>query len=157
METKNVVSVDGRPFVPVSSEDLDLIKINDQEYHFIYEGESIRIEVEEVDRNNKTLTLLLAGNRHVVKIGEPLDQLIKSLGFNDRKTEKEDAVYAPMPGLIKEVLVSENEEIKEGQALVVLEAMKMENILKAKHDGVITSIEIEEGQTVDKNDLLMKF
>ena len=63
---------------------------------------------------------------------------------------------APMPGLILDVQVKEGDEVKEGDYLLVLEAMKMENTLTAPRDGVVKSITVSKGQTVDKNRLLIE-
>ena len=65
-------------------------------------------------------------------------------------------IKAPMPGLILEVNVKEGDEVKEGDYLLVLEAMKMENALTAPRDAVIKSISVEKGQTVEKNQLLIE-
>jgi biotin carboxyl carrier protein len=56
-----------------------------------------------------------------------------------------------------EVCVSEGQEVKKGDKLVVLEAMKMENILKAPADSVVKKISITKGQTVEKNEALILF
>ena len=68
----------------------------------------------------------------------------------------ENEVHAPMPGLILEVNVSEGQEVKEGDALCVLEAMKMENALMAPRDGVIKSVQIAKGDAVEKGMLLIE-
>ena len=64
---------------------------------------------------------------------------------------------APMPGLVVEVSVSEGQEIKKGDKLVVLEAMKMENILKSPADGVVKKVNVKKGNTVEKNEVLILF
>jgi biotin carboxyl carrier protein len=60
-----------------------------------------------------------------------------------------------MPGLVLKVLVTEGQEFKKGDNLLVLEAMKMENILKAPTDGIVKSIKIKPGDKVDKNEVLL--
>ncbi len=62
---------------------------------------------------------------------------------------------APMPGLVSRVLVSEGQSVKKGDGLLILEAMKMENELKADHDGTIVRVECTEGKPVDKNGPLL--
>ncbi len=61
-----------------------------------------------------------------------------------------------MPGLILEISVSEGQEVKEGDALLVLEAMKMENVLTAPKDGVIQAITVKKGDAVEKKQLLIE-
>jgi len=58
-------------------------------------------------------------------------------------------VCAPMPGMVVDVLVEEGQEVTEGQGVLVVEAMKMENELKAPKDGVIRDLTAVKGQTVE--------
>ena len=60
-----------------------------------------------------------------------------------------------MPGLVLKVLVNEGQEFKKGDNLLVLEAMKMENILKAPVDGTVKGIKIKAGDKVEKNEVLL--
>ena len=64
-------------------------------------------------------------------------------------------IGAPMPGLILDVVVSEGDEVEKGDKLLVLEAMKMENILKSPEDGSIKKIKVRKGKVVEKNDMLV--
>ncbi|WP_048148455.1 acetyl-CoA carboxylase biotin carboxyl carrier protein subunit [Palaeococcus ferrophilus] len=67
-----------------------------------------------------------------------------------------NAVTAPMPGKILRILVKEGEEVKTGQGLLVLEAMKMENEIPSPMDGVVKAIHVREGETVDTGQLLIE-
>jgi biotin carboxyl carrier protein len=62
-----------------------------------------------------------------------------------------------MPGLVLNVLVAEGDEVKKGESLLVLEAMKMENMIKSPTDGVIKKVSIKQGDKVEKNTLLIHF
>ena len=64
---------------------------------------------------------------------------------------------APMPGLVLDVKVTSGDEVIEGQELLVLEAMKMENAIKSPQDGIIKSISIEKNDKVEKNQILVSF
>lgn len=66
-------------------------------------------------------------------------------------------LMSPMPGLIVSVAVKEGEEVKAGQELAVLEAMKMENVLRAEQDGVVEAIKVEAGATVAADEILIAF
>ena len=85
------------------------------------------------------------------------DLLLERLGMNTSSKKEVKELKAPMPGLVLEVLVEVGQEIEEGDALIVLEAMKMENILKAPSKAKIKSIEVDKGQALDKNAILIKF
>ncbi|KAB3533797.1 biotin/lipoyl-containing protein [Alkaliphilus serpentinus] len=64
-------------------------------------------------------------------------------------------IESPMPGNIWKVLVKEGESVKEGQVLLILEAMKMENEIMAPADGVVASIHVSEGASVNGGDILI--
>ena len=68
----------------------------------------------------------------------------------------EGVVTAPMPGKILRILVKEGEEVKTGQGLLILEAMKMENEIPSPKDGVVKKILVKEGDTVDTGQALIE-
>lgn len=67
------------------------------------------------------------------------------------------AIKAPMPGLILEMKVSVGDKVRRQQPLAIIEAMKMENIIKSPVDAVIKKVAVLSGQSVEKNDLLIEF
>ncbi len=85
---------------------------------------------------------------HVFHLGNPLD-------FNATDVADGNRLIAPMPGFIKIVRTSSGSEVSEGDALVVMEAMKMELTLVAARDGTVESVEVSEGQQVDEGAVLL--
>ena len=75
----------------------------------------------------------------------------KSFSINDPRK-----ITAFIPGIIRKVIVNEGKRIKTGDELLILEAMKMENILLSTIEGIIKKIYIKEGETVMKNHLLIE-
>lgn len=71
--------------------------------------------------------------------------------------EMQDALRSPLPGTVIEVLAKPGQQVKEGDTLVVLEAMKMNNNLTAERDGVVKSILVEEGEAIKENTPLVTF
>ena len=69
----------------------------------------------------------------------------------------EKAVRCPMPGLVVSIAVSEGQEVKAGETLAVVEAMKMENILRAERDGIIKKIPVKPGDSVAVDAVIMEF
>jgi propionyl-CoA carboxylase alpha chain len=69
----------------------------------------------------------------------------------------EKAVRCPMPGLVVSLAVSEGQEVKTGETLAVIEAMKMENVLRAERDGVIKKIRVKQGDSVAVDAVVMEF
>lgn len=80
----------------------------------------------------------------------------KKRAGGSKKTASGDAVVAPMQGTVIKVNVEEGQEVSEGDTVVVLEAMKMENPVKAHKDGVVTGLATEAGSGVGKGDVLME-
>ena len=79
------------------------------------------------------------------------------MGFSTGSTKNVDAIHAPMPGLILEINVSIGQTVKEEDPLLILEAMKMENVIASPRTGTIKSISINKGEAVEKKQLLIEF
>ena len=79
------------------------------------------------------------------------------MGFEVGATKQINDIKAPMPGLILDISVTVGQEVKEDEPLLILEAMKMENVFTSPRDGIIKSISVSKGDAVDKNDLLIEF
>ena len=79
------------------------------------------------------------------------------MGLSLGSSQLQNTVKAPMPGLILDIKYNEGDSVKEGDYVMVLEAMKMENTLVAPKDGVIKSIKAKKGDSVSKNQLLIEF
>ncbi len=86
-----------------------------------------------------------------------MELLTEKFAKNRGTVKIKNELLSPMPGAIVKINVKEGDMVKKGQVLVVLEAMKMENELKAAGDCKIQKIFVEEKESVDKNHLLIKF
>jgi biotin carboxyl carrier protein len=71
--------------------------------------------------------------------------------------KKMKELKAPMPGLVVKIEVKPGDEVQKDQPLVILEAMKMENVLKAVGNATVASVEVKQGQAVEKNQVMIKF
>ncbi len=125
--------------------------------HILHNRNSFSAEMVQENFLQRNYTVKVNGNSYKVNIETPLAQLIKEMGLSLGNASVEDEVLAPMPGIILEVNVAKGDEVKQGDYLCVLEAMKMENALTAPRDGVIKSVNIAKGDTVDKGKLLIEF
>ena len=92
-----------------------------------------------------------------VKLEDDLDQLIASMGMKGQRIQNVSEIKSPMPGLVLKLLNQSGEEVTAGETILVLEAMKMENAIKSPIEGVIQSIEVKEGQSLDKGMVLIRF
>lgn len=136
---------------------LDMLKTGDDTFHLLKNGVSYHIQIVKTDFNNRFYTIKVNGNEHQISIGTSLDVLIKKMGYATNGTKNIDSISAPMPGLILDILVKENEEVKEDDQLLILEAMKMENIITSPRNGVVKKISVIKGEAVDKKQLLIEF
>ncbi len=107
--------------------------------------------------DGKELEIQINQQYFKVNIQNELDQLLNTLGFKSNDIKKVKELKSPMPGKIVAVLVTEGDEVKPGQPLLILEAMKMENALQAISEGRVEKIMVEKGVSVNKNDILIKF
>lgn len=120
-------------------------------------GTSYPAEVLEVDAAKKKFTIKIENGIYNIELKDDTDVLLEKLGMAHLQDVVIKDVKAPMPGLILDILIEEGQEVKKGDPLMILEAMKMENVLKASGEGQVTSIEVEKGQSVEKNSILIKF
>lgn len=120
-------------------------------------GETYNVEIAQLDMDNKTVVLRINGRKYKTAISDQFDQLLKDLGLEGLTEKKITDLRSPMPGLVVDILVEEGQEVKKGDAVAVLEAMKMENILKSPVDVVIKSVNVNKGVAVEKNQVLITF
>lgn len=135
----------------------DLSSIGNNSAHVLYQNKSFNTELVELNKADKTCKIKVNGNIYQVSIEDQFDVLLKQLGLDNLAANKVSEIKAPMPGLVLKVLTEENAEVKKGNNLLVLEAMKMENILKSSTDGVIKKVLIKQGDKVEKNQILIQF
>ncbi len=98
----------------------------------------------------------IEGEYFDVSIKSELDLLLQYLGLNSMVINKLKVIKAPMPGLVIEINVEEGQKVDENEKILVLEAMKMENVLKISHEAVIKKVLIKKGQAVEKGQILIE-
>ncbi|MBU2900337.1 biotin/lipoyl-containing protein [Maribacter dokdonensis] len=135
---------------------LDSILVNENTLHVLDKNSAFDVEIIHSNFLNKTITLSINGNIYDVKLEDEYDQQIKKMGLLAVTTQKLNEVKAPMPGLIVDVLVEVGQEVIEGTALLVLSAMKMENVILAQGEGVIKSVEVKKDDAVEKGQLIIE-
>ena len=138
-----------------------------------------KVNVRKIDPNAKAnegrqtqsgrYSVVVNGSRYNVEVSEGFNDgiQVKSITGVEGKSVKntksaaagatENDIVASLPGAVHKILVSPGDQVKKGQAVVVLEAMKMEIEVKAPKDGVIGSIEVSKGQSVANNQVVAKF
>ncbi len=143
----------------VNPEDLskyDWKKLNDREYIVSDGAKQHRVQVLSFDPKNKVLKMLIGEKPFSLKVQNKLDQLISSLGFEEGMKKGFKELTAPMPGLVLDVKLSVGDAVEPGDPMLVLEAMKMENIIKSPGSGIVKEICVSKDDTVNKNQVLIK-
>jgi acetyl/propionyl-CoA carboxylase alpha subunit len=144
-------------FVVVNGDEkqIDSIQVAPNTYHLIVDGESVTIEVVNPDGSNPEF--MVNGKPYSPTVKSETDLMLERLGLNIKAKKELKELKAPMPGLVLEFRVVPGDKVVEGDALVVLEAMKMENILKSPGEATVKSIEVTKGQAIEKNQVLITF
>jgi biotin carboxyl carrier protein len=109
------------------------------------------------DSENRALTVKINHRVFQVKRKGELDEIIASLGFDKPKIRKLKELAAPMPGRVTSIHIELGQAIQPGDPILSLEAMKMENVLKAEGIGVVSAINIQQGDVVEKGTVLVSF
>ncbi len=157
---KTKVEVEGRTTYEadqLEQQDFRIIAREGDKLRVMLNNKAYDAYVRAYDHQKKTAILNVNGYNFTVIIHEPLDQLINDLGFLKSAKHSVKEIRSPMPGLVVGIYASEGQSVLEGDKLLSLEAMKMENILKSPGEGVIQSIVVTKGQSVDKNQVLVVF
>ncbi len=144
-------------FINGQEYEIDISEISSGYFHLITESKSVTAEVVNVDRKAKEFEIKVNGEIHHVSLKNKMDLLLDEMGISSTDDNALSEIKAPMPGLILDILIEPGQTVQKGDQLMVLEAMKMENVLKAPGEGVVKSIEVNKGQSVEKNQVLINF
>ncbi|GHB37811.1 acetyl-CoA carboxylase biotin carboxyl carrier protein subunit [Mongoliitalea lutea] len=137
--------------------DFDIEKVDDRFFKVSNNGSTHTLELVSIEESTKTIKVKLNNKPADILIKDKFDRLIEKLGINMNQGSAAKDIKAPMPGLIFDIKVAEGDTVKKGDPVLILEAMKMENILKSPGDGVIKQIKIKKGDSVEKNQILIQF
>lgn len=130
---------------------------DDRYFTLTYKGKKFFGELIENQSESNALTIKINQRVFSVRKKGELDDLIAALGLDKPKVRKLKELAAPMPGRIVQVAVAVGQELQPGDEILSLEAMKMENVLKAEGIGTVKAILIEPNQVVDKGAILIEF
>ncbi len=142
---------------PEEAQNLDVIPNGPNAFHLLENGKAYHVELLDADYSGRTYTFRINGAKYTVAISDYYERLINKLGLNVAGSHKINDVKAPMPGLVISVLVKPGQSVQKGEPLLILEAMKMENVIKAAGDGIVKSVAAQKGQPVEKGFTLLEF
>ena len=139
---KPLVQVDGEVVEPLAG--VDIVETEPGVYSVLADG-----VVYEVRRAGEEISI--GGRRFAVTVEDP--RAFRN-GTGAAGVHGKASILAPMPGKVVRVLVAVGDEVKQGQGIVVVEAMKMQNEMKAPRDGRVTALEVRENDSVTAGALL---
>jgi biotin carboxyl carrier protein len=144
-------SIDGKPF------QADILEFSQGKFHILQDNKSYIAEIIEINPEEKCFVIKVNNSVYSLSVRDKYDDLLKEMGIELSAGPKVNDMKAPMPGLVLNVLVENGQTIKKGDAIVVLEAMKMENILKSPSDGIVKKVHVIKGDKVEKNQVMVNF
>ncbi|SDM07628.1 Biotin-requiring enzyme [Catalinimonas alkaloidigena] len=142
---------------PEATASPDITALGEGRFHVLYQHRSYQVEVVQRSAADKTFQIRVNGRLYETQVQDELDQLLASMGLQKGASAQLSEIKAPMPGLILTISVEVGQAVKKGDPLLILEAMKMENVLKSPGEGTISALAVVQGQTVEKNEVLIRF
>ena len=130
---------------------------DDRFFTIMYKGQTFHGELIENRTEENKIKVKINHRVFDIRKSGPLDELISSMGLDVPKVKKLKELQSPMPGRVVMIHVSVGQELKVGDEILSLEAMKMENSLKAEGIGKVKAILVESGQVVEKGVVLIEF
>lgn len=145
------VLVDGKP-IRVSKS-----KLGEMRSHWIVNEQSMNVELVAADSVKKEFSVKVNNRVYTIQLKDRFDELLQSLGMEAVGTKKMREIKAPMPGMVLNVLVSEGDVVEKDTPLLILEAMKMENVIKSASEGTVKKVLAIRGVAVEKGAVLVEF
>lgn len=147
----------GELLVGGKSMDIDLLELGNGRFHLIHEGKSFKASLVKFDQQEKKLSIKINNRKYDLEVEDQYDQLLQRLGLDNLAAAAISQLKAPMPGLVLDIMVEEGQTVSKDDSILILEAMKMENVLKSPADLTIKKISVETKQSVEKNQILIEF
>lgn len=160
MDKQFKVTVNDSLSFSITNEDIvgiDALPTSATSYHILQDNKPFLAEIVGSNFNQKKYNVKVNNSSYDVDISDGLDLLIKEMGFSLSSVKNIGSIHAPMPGLILEINVRVGQAVNEEDPLLILEAMKMENVIFSPRDGIIKSISVNKGDAVEKKQLLIEF
>tara|TARA_Y100000385_G_scaffold267760_1_gene304186 strand:- start:785 stop:1291 length:507 start_codon:yes stop_codon:yes gene_type:complete len=137
-------------------EKIDILSIKKNEYHVLQDHASHKIIIESNKISPKVFKVSVNGNSYSINIKDEYDLLLEEMGLDVSIDQKVTDIAAPMPGLILEIIVKEGDDVTKGDPILILEAMKMENVIKATGDGKVQKVISKKGDAVEKGQVIIE-
>ena len=137
-------------------EKTDILSLSPGEFNLVKDHQSVNAKIIQSDTSGKNITIEVEGNSFAVQIKDELDQQLEKMGFGKAANKAIKEIKAPMPGLVLEIIVADGQEVNEGDKILILEAMKMENSIMINSQAKIKRVAVTTGQAVEKGQVLIE-
>ncbi len=161
---KYITTVEGKEFA-VEIVDEKHINVNGKVYEIDFESVSgqpvysllVNSKSHEsyVAQGDDNWQVLLRGRLYTVTVEDEREKRLRAAASGGVAESGEFILKAPMPGLVVAVPVSDGQEVKKGQVILILESMKMQNELKAPRDGTVQRVKVKAGESVEQKQTLL--
>lgn len=139
-----------------SDKKFEVIHLEKGVYEIILDGYREFMEVLELDLHAKRLTVRYKHSTYEMEFENDLDIVLGNMGIKRTTESTNKDIKAPMPGKVIDIVVKEGDKVEKGDVILILEAMKMENVLKAASDCSIKKVHVVSSDNVEKNQLLVE-
>ncbi len=134
----------------------DIVQKSATEFNVLKDHRSVNAKLLNADNNDKNSTIEIEGEIYTVTIKDELDQVLENMGFGLATNKQVKEIKAPMPGLVLEIAVTEGQQVNEGDKILILGAMKMENSITVSVNATIKKIAVAAGDAVEKGQVLVE-
>lgn len=132
---------------------VDLLRVDQgSAYSLLLDGESYAAFV--IDENGG-MQVFINGVRYSAEVLDEHEKLLREVGAGAANLDDFFELKAPMPGLVIKVPVEVGQIVSQGDVLVILESMKMQNELRAPQPGIVTEVLAQEGGSIEKRDVIV--
>ena len=161
---KYIAEIEGQEYL-IEILDEDRVRIDGELYEISFEAirqqltYSLLVEGKSFETNiyqeNGRWEVLMRGSRYTVDVVDEREKRLRSAAGSSQLQSEQYYLQAPMPGLVIDIPVQEGQEVEEGEVLLVLESMKMQNELTAPRQGTVSRIKVELQENVDRKQTLV--
>ncbi|MCW3079943.1 biotin/lipoyl-containing protein [Segetibacter sp.] len=135
---------------------IDLVQKSPTVFNLLTNGKSVNATLIEADVAARKQTIEIEGETFDIQIKDELDVMLDKMGFNAVAGKQIKEIKAPMPGLVLEIAVTEGQQVQQGDKLLILVAMKMENSISISTAATIKRIAVSAGEAVEKGQVLVE-
>ena len=122
--------------------------------YIVWKNKKYMLDV--IEKKQNRYTILVNGVWHSFTVETPVSLKRKRYLAQQADASSTVSIEAPMPGKIIDIMVEEGAEVKEGEPIIILEAMKMQNEINSHITGIVKSVSVKKNETVMKDDILIE-